>query len=140
MKRNKKSFLGTGWSFPPKFDYELDTLQMSSDEQDIRESLFILMSTTPGERPTNPDYGCDLMQFNFMPIDVTTEYLMRQAIKYAVRWFEPRVKLEEIDIDTASEIDGVIYLTLNYKIIKSNIRNNIVFPYYKVEGTEIREV
>ena len=139
MKRNK-SFLGTGWSFPPKFDDEMDTLKMSSDEEDIRESLYILMSTQPGERPTNPEYGCDLNQFNFKPINVTTEYLLRQAIKYAVRWYEPRVKLEEVVIDTSNEIEGVIYLTLYYKIIKSNIRTNIVYPFYKVEGTEIKEV
>lgn len=137
---NKKSFLGRGWSFPPRFDDEMNELTMVSEEKDIRESLFILMSTTPGERVTYPTYGCDLHQYAFKPIDSDTRFLMRETISKAVRIFEPRVELEEIQFDTTNQIEGVIYLTVFYKIIKSNIRTNIVYPFYLVEGTEINEV
>ena len=43
-----KEFLGRGWSFPPKFERndEVLELQMVSLEEDIRESLSILLSTS----------------------------------------------------------------------------------------------
>ena len=136
----KKSFLGTGWSFPPRFDDELEDLTMVSDEQDIYESLYLLMSTTPGERPTNPAYGCDLRRFNFKPINDDEKYFMEETIKDAILWFEPRVKCEEVEIDTTSELEGVVYITVHYFIHKVNRRMNIVYPFYKIEGTEVSEV
>ena len=54
------SFYGTGWSFPPAFDNTLSGVQMVSDMVDIQESLQILLSTRPGERIMQPNYGCDL--------------------------------------------------------------------------------
>ena len=64
-----KSFLGTGWSFPPKFNEHHLQVEMVSDDEDIRESLYILMSTRPGERITNLDYGCELHNLVFDPIN-----------------------------------------------------------------------
>lgn len=45
------AFLGRGWSFPLELTEE--GVRMSSYEQDIKESLRILFSTSPGER-VNP--------------------------------------------------------------------------------------
>ena len=139
MRRNK-SFLGTGWSFPPRFDEEMEDMEMVSDDQDIRESLFLLMSTNPGERVTNPKYGCDLHRFAFRPIDKDMEDLMEEIIRRAVKRYEPRVEVESVLFDTTSELEGLIEVTLSYRIITTNVRTNIVFPFYKVEGTEVREV
>ncbi|RQP08730.1 MAG: hypothetical protein EAS52_24730, partial [Parapedobacter sp.] len=58
MDKLHKSFLGTGWSFPPQFDNEGGSVEMLSDGEDIRSSLEILLSTRPGERVMRPNYGC----------------------------------------------------------------------------------
>lgn len=137
MEENS-SFLGQGWSFPPRFDRKLNRLEMVDMEEDIRESLYILMSTTPGERITNPKYGCNLHDLIYRPIDKTTKYLIREAINMAVVRYEPRVQLEDIHIDT-DEKEGVVYVSLEYTIRKINVRTNMVYPYYKVEGTDIVE-
>ena len=108
---------------------------MVSDAEDIRQSLFLILSTTPGERVTNPEFGCGLQNFIFENIDSTTEYLMRNMIEQAILYFEPRITLNEIEIDTREQIEGVIYITLHYTIRKVNIRSNIVYPFYKLEGT-----
>lgn len=134
-----KSFLGTGWGFPPTFSKKQHSVKMVSDAEDIRESLYLILSTTPGERVTNPEFGCGLQNLAFENIDSTTEFLMRDIIKQAVLYFEPRVTLESIDIDFSNEIEGVIYITLHYTIRKVNIRSNIVYPFYKLEGTLIND-
>ena len=129
-----KSFLGTGWSFPPRFDSSDSSIQMVSDEEDIRESLFLLLSTTPGERITNPEYGCDLRQFIFKPIDSTTIFLMKEVISHAVLMHEPRIVLDEIQVDVPDPREGLVFVKLLYTITKVNVRTNMVYPFYLKES------
>lgn len=133
----KKSFLGTGWSFPPRFDQDLGAVEMVSEEKDIEESLRILMSTFPGERITNLEYGCDLQRVLFAPMNASTQSDIQEIIKNAVLYFEPRVTLEEVEIDTRLDVEGVVMITLHYVVRKTNIRSNVVFPFYQIEGTSI---
>jgi len=135
-----KSFLGTGWSFPPTFEIGSKSVQMVSDEEDIKQSLQLLMSTYPGERITNPEYGCDLRKVMFQDIDQSTRFLIKDVIADAVLLHESRVTLEDVEVETNNEIEGLINITLHYVIRKVNIRDNVVFPFYKVEGTNVVEV
>lgn len=136
---NSKSFLGTGWGFPPTFDGSLAAVQMVSEQEDIAQSLYILLSTYPGERITNLSYGCDLRQIAFEPFSPATESKTRDAISLAVLFYEPRVKLDAIEFDTSSEPDGLLLIKLYYTIIRINVRYNIVYPFYKIEGTDIKD-
>ena len=43
--QNKNSFLGKGWAFPPEFSHNDNPTRMSNYEEDIRQSLIILLST-----------------------------------------------------------------------------------------------
>ena len=61
----EQSFLGTGWSFPPAFDRATTQVEMISGEADVLQSLQIILSTRPGERFMQPDFGCDLSEFLF---------------------------------------------------------------------------
>jgi len=47
---DQKSFLGTGWSFPPQFVKSLNSVILTSEEQNIRENLQVLFETNVGER------------------------------------------------------------------------------------------
>ena len=136
-----KSFLGSGWSFPPKFEMDSSTINIVSEEEDIRQSLYLLLSTVPGERITNPTYGCDLHSMIFNPISSSTRVLMKEIIETAILDWEPRIEIEEIEINDKDEQEkGVVYISLFYTIRKINVRTNIVYPFYKNEGTDIVEV
>ncbi|MEO1450868.1 MAG: GPW/gp25 family protein [Bacteroidota bacterium] len=135
-----KPYLGRGWSFPPSFDEHTYALQMSQEEQDIRESLYILLTTTPGERPTRPDYGCDLHSVIFEPMNAATKNRINSLIKHAVLYFEPRIELDAVDIDIVDEGEGIVNLTLHYTVTQINSRANVVFPFYKAEGTIITDM
>ncbi|MGC7532208.1 GPW/gp25 family protein, partial [Pandoraea pneumonica] len=65
-----KSFLGTGWAFPPRFGDSADIgrTQMVEAEADIRESLGIILSTVPGERIMQPTFGCGIKAYVFEEI------------------------------------------------------------------------
>jgi phage baseplate assembly protein W len=135
----KNTFLGRGWSFPPTFGKELKAIEMVEDQLDIEQSLKLILSTRPGERLTNPKFGCRLFEFIFEPLVTSTIVSMQDAIQSAILFFEPRINLEKVEIDTTRELDGIVDIKLEYTIRKINVRSNIVFPFYKLEGTLIDE-
>ncbi|GAB4411240.1 MAG: GPW/gp25 family protein [Bacteroidia bacterium] len=134
------SFLGTGWSFPPTFDSERHEVRMVSEEEDIRQSIIILLSTIPGERPTRPKFGCDLHSLIFDPMIGPTRFLIKDMIETAILYYEPRINLESVDIDTSQEPEGIVQVGLTYTVKSVNVRSNIVFPFYKTEGTSVTDV
>src|SRR6056297_3408899 len=135
--KHRKTFLGIGWKFPPEFDKKSKSVTLVSEEQDIKESLFILMSTRPGERVLQPDYGCDLSVLNFESINEGLINTAKEIIHSAVLNFEPRIILEDVIVSTQRMYDGVLEISLEYTIRKTNKRNNIVYPYYLLEGTDV---
>ena len=132
------SFLGTGWSFPPTFNQATDSVDMTSDEQDVQISLQILLATRKGERVMQPDYGCNLDEMVFEPMTTSFKTYIRETIKTAILFYEPRIELNSIKIDSSRETEGVILIIIDYTIRTTNSRFNFVYPYYKKEGTEIR--
>lgn len=134
-----KSFLGTGWSFPPTFDSNSKTLATVSDEEDVRQSLQILMSTQLTERIMLPDFGCDLSAMLFENITTTLQTKIRGIIERAILLYEPRVKLEEINFERSDANEGIIFIEVVYRIRTINTRSNIVYPFYIKEGTFINQ-
>jgi uncharacterized protein len=131
------TFLGRGWSFPPMFNQNLKTVEMLEEEADIASSLEILLLTTPGERVMLPDYGCNMDELIFEALDTTTKTLIADKIESAILYYEPRIDLEKIKLDSTRELEGVILIEVIYRVRRTNSRFNFVFPFYKEEGTDI---
>lgn len=124
------SFLGTGWSFPPAFDAGGRQAVLVSDAEDIQQSLRILLSTTPGERVMHPSYGCNLRRLVYEIVDDNLLTEIRDVVTKAVLYFEPRIVLNELSIDTSDLYNGVLRLTLDYTIRSTSMRDNLVYPLY----------
>jgi phage baseplate assembly protein W len=135
-----KSFLGTGWSFPPDFTRVDNSVQMVSDVNDIEESIKIILSTTPGERIMQPEFGCDLKRLVFETIDSTLIANLNHLIYHALLNFEPRITFIDIEILNMDNLDGNLMIRINYKVIITNSRHNIVFPFYLLEGTNVTSI
>ncbi|WP_010521966.1 GPW/gp25 family protein [Aquimarina agarivorans] len=128
-----KAYLGTGWSFPPTFDKETNTVQMVSAETDIEQSLEILLSTSLGERVMQVNYGCNLKEYQFENVDNALLGFLKDLVARAILYFEPRIRLESIDITEASSFDviqGILKINITYRIEETNTRNNFVYDFY----------
>lgn len=130
-----KSFLGTGWGFPPEFSKTSPQPDMLSNEDDIRSSLEILLSTRQGERVMRPDYGCNLDELVFEPITTTFKTYIQDLIRTAILYHEPRIDVNKIEMDDAGEVEGRILISIDYTVRATNSRFNFVFPFYKNEAT-----
>lgn len=131
------TFIGRGWSFPPKFDISTQQVEMLEQEADIASSLEILLGTTRGERVMLPQYGCNLDELVFESLDTRMKTLMTDKIESAILYHEPRIELEKVNIDDSRELEGVILIEIIYRIKTTNSRFNFVYPFYKLEGTDI---
>ena len=132
------SFLGTGWKFPPTFDIQRKGILLTSDEEDIQLSLQILLSTRKGERIMVPDYGCNLDEMLFEPMNTTFKSYIKEMIRTAILFYEARIDLKSIVVDDSQETNGVILILLEYVVRTTNSRFNFVYPFYKNEATELR--
>lgn len=132
-------FLGTGWAFPPSFDWRTKEAVLVSQVEDIEQSLRILLATTPGERVMQPAYGCGIRRMVFENINDSTITEIKDIVSKAVLFFEVRITLHEIDIDASELIDGVVRLKLDYTVRTTNTRTNMVYPLYLREGTNLRQ-
>ncbi|MDQ0639632.1 phage baseplate assembly protein W [Pedobacter sp. W3I1] len=136
----KSNFLGKGWAFPPEIvKYEgmkRFATNMVSDVTDINQSLEILFGTAVGERVMQAEYGCNVEDMIFEPINVTLVTRITERIRRAIIYYEPRIKLDKLDVFKNVEF-GIINLVVEYTIRSTNTRNNIVYPYYLTEGTNI---
>ncbi len=133
----QRAFLGRGWSFPPTFSQATRSIEMVETDQDIRESLIILLSTSIGERLFRPDYGSDLDRMVFEKMTETTKNNIISIVSKAIFNFEPRIKLEAVEVTFE---ESTAFINIQYTVISTNVRTNIVYPFYFVEGTHIDSV
>jgi len=133
------SFLGTGWSFPPKFVPEVGGVLMTSDEADIEASLRILLSTGTGERDFQPKYGLNLHEMLFESLSTTATTFLKDRIKTAILIFEPRINLLRLHLDTTSQYEGRISIEVDYEVRATNSRYNLVYPFYLHDGNEVKQ-
>jgi hypothetical protein len=131
------TFLGEGWSFPPHFDKKTGQLVTTAGVTDINKSLEILLSTRLGERVMLPNYGCNLEELLFQPLDVTLKTYIIELIKTVILYYEPRIDTQTVSLDTTNELNGEVLINIEYVVRITNSRANLVFPFYKTEGTEV---
>ena len=136
---DKKSFLGKGWSFPPSFNKTTGNVEMVKNEIDIKQSLVIYFNTKLGERIMRPDYGCVLHDNQFEKINQDILESLIFEMKNNIGYIEPRINVNKLYASNIDFKNGVVQIKLDYTVIATNIRDNIVYPYYINEGTNIQK-
>jgi phage baseplate assembly protein W len=131
------AFLGVGWAFPTRAAPGGDVALAAYDE-DIRQAVWIILSTEPGERVMRPDFGAGLNALAFEPLGATTAALARRQVEEAlVRW-EPRIDTVEATV-TADPRRGRLLIDVRYRVRVTNTFYNLVYPFYLVEGDRATE-
>jgi uncharacterized protein len=129
------AFLGRGWSFPPEFSAGGAQVVMVEGDDDIQQSLEILLATRRGERVMVPDFGCDLNEFLFAEITPSLVGQVRDLVADAILNHEPRVVLNEVDISDEQAGEGLLTITIDYTVRATNSRFNLVYPFYLREAS-----
>ena len=134
-----RSFLGTGWSFPPRFDHAAGRVAMVSDEADIAESLRILFGTVAGERLMHPDWGVGPRELLFEPAGTSLRSLLLDRVRTALLMHEARIRVLDLRVGGGDEPgSGLLTVELDYEVRSTNARFNLVHPFYRNDASEVR--
>ena len=126
-------FIGRGWAFPIHTDAN-GGIALVSSEREIQEAIRLIVSTSPGERPMRPDFGCRIHEFVFAPADSTTAAAMSAAVTDALNRWEHRIDVEDVVVLFTAEDPTVFYIDIHYRMKRTNDRHNLVFPFYVIPG------
>jgi phage baseplate assembly protein W len=130
----EREFLGTGWKYPVSVKAD-GSFSSSSYEENIRESILLILGTAKGERLMRPEFGCSIHEFSYGIMDTLTQRMIENAIYEALVAWEPRIEVSEIKTLTEKASEGKLLISIDYKVRRSNTQVNLVYPFYLKEGT-----
>ena len=90
-------------------------LVVSKDASAIKQAIVNLLLTNKGERPFNPDYGSDIREYLFEPLDYATSIALKTKIAGVIEKFEPRIGILELSV-YPNEDDNGFDIDLVYEI------------------------
>ncbi len=131
---DRKDFLGRGWAMPVELDPRTGQVQSVAYEEDIRQSIRIILETSPGERVMRPNFGCGIHDLVFEAIDSTAMQRIRSVVTEAMRRCEARIDVLSVTVAEAPTIRGTLLIELEYRVRRTNQIGNLVFPFYFREG------
>jgi phage baseplate assembly protein W len=127
------AFLGRGWAFPFALDPAGAVSTVQGDE-DVRESVLLILSTNFGERVMRPDFGANLAALAFEPIGTTTAALVRHRVEQALVIWEPRIDHVVVNVTADRSERTKLAIEVEYRVRSTNVFYNIVYPFYLMEG------
>ena len=130
-----REFLGAGVAFPLGLDSD-GRVAMRSLEDQVRQSILLILRTARGGRGMHPDFGAGLEQLVFAPLTATTVALAEHQAKEALIRFEPRIDVVDVRIETHPETPSTLLIHVDYRIRANNAFHNVVYPFYIDEGRE----
>jgi phage baseplate assembly protein W len=128
-----KDFLGRGWAYPVERAITGD-IAMVAAEEDIRQSIRLILETEPGERVMRPDFGCPLRHLLFEPINTNTIGLIKHRVEVALVAWEPRIDVHDVTVTTPNPALGKVEVNIRYLVRSTNTFYNLVYPFYLREG------
>jgi len=141
LTAERKDFLGRGWARPVELDQRTGLVSSVAYEEDIRQSILIILETAPGERVMRPNFGCGIHELVFTAVDSTAIQRVRSVVDEALRRCEARIDVLSINVTEditdptlGAPTIGKLLVEIDYRVRKTNQTGNLVFPFYFNEG------
>ncbi|MBK6871296.1 MAG: GPW/gp25 family protein [Kineosporiaceae bacterium] len=128
-------FIGSGIAYPLRIGAG-GGLALVSQEREVEEAIRLILATRPGERPMRPEFGSRLADHVFAPANAATAGRLAYEVRTALDRWEPRITLDDVEVDFSDAQDGVLYLDIRYRLRGTNDPRNLVFPFYVIPDHE----
>ncbi len=122
-------FIGSGWAFPLRTT-ATGRIALVSGEKEIEEAITLILSTSFGERPMRPEFGCGIHDYVFASADATTAGLVSYEVRRSLARWEPRITVDDVIVSLDNANSGVLYIDIRYSVKGTNDPRNLVFPFY----------
>lgn len=115
---------GRGISFPPRVGPD-GRVTWSEGEENVRESIRIILMTEQPERLRSPGFGGSLGRFLFEPNTVTTRRSIQDRITRELAQWEPRVFVEAVDVNPDPSDPQAAVAEITYKLVATQVRERV---------------
>src|SRR6476659_2006425 len=122
-------FVGAGWAFPLATD-ATGGVALVVREREIEEAIRLILSTSPGERPMRPEFGCRVHEHVFAPANAATAGAIAGDVRDALEQWEPRIDVDDVRVSCEKSESGTLYIDIHYRIRGYNDPRNLVFPFF----------
>jgi uncharacterized protein len=130
-----EAFIGQGLSFPLKTTAS-GSIALVSADQELKESIRLILGTAYGERPMRPEFGCGIHDLVFAPANSTTAGQAAYEVRRSLSRWEPRIDVEEVNVSFDEQNTALMYVGVLYKVKGGNDPRNLVFPFYTIPAEE----
>jgi len=123
MTMSIPALLGRGIGFPMGVTAD-GRLRWSEGDRNVRESLRVLLLTDVGERLMR-DYGTGLRPLLFEPNTPATRRVIQERITRAIARWEPRIRLEGVDVEDDAKDQKRVRATIRYQLVATGARESV---------------
>ena len=124
------AYLGTGWGYPVVPERQPRQLGYVRGPDKVKQAIWIVLDTEPGERLMRPSFGCGLRRYLLQPNTVATRALLRREVELALGAWEPRISLTSVDVVPDDSDPALVLIALAYVHVRDGRRDNLVYPFY----------
>ncbi len=133
----ENDILGTGWSFPPRFDKVQMSPKMLNGVEDIENSIYVIIHTKLGERILRNDFGSNIHDLLFEPLNANMKTYMSSSLKSSLIQNEPRIEIEQIELEQSDQTVGRVDIHIQFSIIETQVSRNLVVPFYTPDNISL---
>jgi phage baseplate assembly protein W len=123
-------FRGTGWAFPVRLGAGAGAIEHVSDEEDVQQSIHLILATSKGERVMRPDFGCGIHDLVFAAVNTQLIARVRREVEEALRTYEARIEVLRVRVTTRGLTVGRLDVEIDYRVRTTNQPGNYVYPFY----------
>ena len=123
-------FLGLGWNFPIGLDHGGQVELAPDAEEGVRQSIWMILGTSRGERVMRPDFGCGIHDMVFGVNNAATANAVAGAVRDALAVWEPRIDVLDVYAVPDPSRPSLLTIEINYQVRSTNSRFNLVYPFY----------
>lgn len=114
---------GRSIAFPPRIGPN-GRLAWSEGEQNIRESIRIILQTSPRERIMRPTFGCGLRELLFEPNSLSTRRLLEERVRTALQRWEPRIRVQSVSAEADPKDSATAIVRIVYRVVATGVRES----------------
>jgi len=138
---NMLQVIGSGIDFPFRYvdGNSIGMVIQSNAGERIKDSITLILTIRPGERPFNPEFGSRLPFLVFEPNDNTLKDLLSVYTAQALERWEKRIVIKDITFIDDYQEQNTIGIRIEYTIRNSFVTGSFVFPFV-LQGMETNDL
>jgi len=125
--------IGSGWFFPPQVDPQ-GGMALTNERNELAQSIWIILSTAPGQRVMRPTFGCRLSDLVFAPNNGQTAAQARRYVEEALGMWEPRITVQRVEAFPDPLDPSRLLIQVEYQVKSTHDVRSLVYPFYLIPG------